>query len=157
MPAAVLVELALRLEGCSEARERAEQRVDLVERVLAPLGGGHLEPEADLLGAVADPQANAWLGRALPPAAAGGVLDEDANARTAVVAGEVEDAILVDPHTGFRGAVAREAPGRIVREVRHSTPPFGEDRGREMKIGATRPCRAEVCCGREMTAELLCH
>src|SRR4051794_30165559 len=97
MRRSVFEELALRVECRTEAGERAEQRVDLVKRVLAPLRRCELEPQADLVRAVADPEPNLRLRRPAPPVAAGRVLDEDTDARVAVVALEVEQALLVDP------------------------------------------------------------
>src|SRR5262245_40317739 len=99
MPGAVRVELGLRVQSGAEARQCTEQRVDLVERVLARGVGIELEPERDLVGAVGDPQADLRLRRSTPPLAKRRVLDEDAHICVAVEAAQVEAELLVDAGT----------------------------------------------------------
>src|SRR5207248_2223624 len=106
---AVLVELRLRVERGAEALESAEQRRDLVERVLTRFGCVKLEPERDLVRAVRDPQADSRLWRPAPPRTERRVFHEDAYVRATVKAGQVEPDLLVD---------SRTANTRVARRVR---------------------------------------
>ena len=66
----LLAEVGLGLEAVPEAMERAEQGVDLVERVLPPIVGLDAELEVDLVVAVADPQPQARLRDSAPDSTA---------------------------------------------------------------------------------------
>src|SRR5215831_2909099 len=130
---AVRVQLGLRVERGAEALERAEQRVDLVQRVLARCRRVHLEPERDLVCAVRNAQPDPRLRRATTPRAKGRVLDEDTHVRVTVEAGQVEADLLVDA-----GTPSSEGPRRVCEEVRQGALLSKSHRG--------------ICCGRGVTS-----
>jgi hypothetical protein len=75
--------------------KRAEQGVDLVERVLPPIVGVDAELEVDLVVAVADSQPQARLRDSAPDSTSRRVLDEDAHEGAAVKLRVVEERPLV--------------------------------------------------------------
>src|SRR5215471_762400 len=121
MLGAVSVQLCLRVESGAEALECTEQRVDLVEGVLARSVRVQLEPERDLVRAVGNPQADSRLRRSAPPLAERRVLDEHAYVCVAVEARLVEAELLVDTGTPSRSAGGSR---QVLGEVRHHRPPF---------------------------------
>src|SRR5213592_4132030 len=95
LPAAqlsLLCKLAFRGETVTEAVERAEQRVDLEERVLAQLFRLERELEVDRVGAVGDLQHEPRIAITTTP---GRVLDEDAHEGVAVQTRLVQPRVLV--------------------------------------------------------------
>src|SRR5215471_18103165 len=128
MLGAVCVQLGLRVQSRAEARQCTEQRVDLVERVLARCVRVDLEPERDLIRAVRDAQPDLRLRRSAPPLAEHRVLYEHADICITVEAAQVEAELLVDAATTLGGGGSLQVLG----EVRHHRPPF---------LGL-------ICCGR---------
>src|SRR6266480_3038372 len=84
--------LGLRGETVTEAVERAEQRVDLEERVLAQLFRLERELKVDRVGAVGDLQHELRIAIATTP---GRVLDEDTHEGVAVQTRVVQPRVLV--------------------------------------------------------------
>jgi hypothetical protein len=105
-PLALGVERRLRDQSVAEARERAEQRVDLEQRVRALLGRLDGELEIDLIAAVADPQTQP---RRLLTRRMRRVLDEDADLCAAGEPTVVETQALVDTRVVPGAARGRRA------------------------------------------------
>src|SRR3954453_9144460 len=91
-PLSVRCELGLDGEAVSEAIERAEQRVDLEDRVLAQLFRLERELKVDRVGAVGDLQHEPRIAITTTP---GRVLDEDAHEGVAVQTRLVQPRVLV--------------------------------------------------------------
>jgi hypothetical protein len=118
---APLRELDLRGETGAEAAERAEERVDLEQRVLAQLGRVDRELEVDRVRAVGDLEHEPRSAVAAAPA--GRVLDEDADEGVAVEAGAVQARVLVDA-CPVRTRRDRVGTRRVLQQVGQGVPPF---------------------------------
>jgi len=131
------VEVGLGLEAVPEAMERAEQGVDLVERVLTSSSRLDTEVEVDLVVTVADPQPQTRLRDSAPDSAGRCVLDEDSDEGAAVEVRIVEDRPLVHANATSRATLEDGTPRRVLEQIGHCVPPFDE---------SLRSCECERKC-----------
>src|SRR4029453_3382312 len=115
------VEVGLGDEADTEAMERAEQGVDLVERVLPASPRLHAELQEDLVVAVADPQPQPRLGDSASHSSPGRVLDEHTHEGAAVELRPVEERPLVEADAASRSASQEGTPRRVLQQVGHAS------------------------------------
>jgi len=95
--------------------ERAEQGVDLEQRVLALLGRVHREPERDRAVTVRHAQADSRLGQATRGSQARRVADEHPHVGVGVEARQVQPELLVDACLTRRSETRR----RMLKQIGH--------------------------------------
>src|SRR6266536_662006 len=142
-------ELGLRGETVAEAVERAEQRVDLEQRVLAQLRRRKRELEVDRVRAVGDLQHDLRIAIATMP---GRLLDEDTHEGVAVQTRPVQARVLV---YASRRVARRDRVGtpRVLQQVGHRVAPQVENEPRSWRrrSGSAGERRSTSPCGNRPT------